>query len=315
MANVEVLLKRAGDAKRESPRTEFKEQFNPGIDTEWLEVLKDIVAMANSGGGVVIFGICNNGAPSAADVQPVLDLDGATIADKVRRYTGSNFDAFEVHEIQQEDGHHACAIVVHEVESAPLVFIQSGNYVDAQRRQKSAFVLGAVYVRHGAKSEPATTADIQDFIDSALERIRDEWLGNIREVMEAPPGARLAVVTTDEEDEEGRPRTIRLTTDDAAPLYGMLSPDETHPHRQTELIARVNEVLPQGVTINPHDVLSVRRAHDIDPTTHPEFAHQLRYGGSPQYSDAFVDWIAEQYALDDQFFEKTRQRYYDILHP
>lgn len=38
-------------AKRESKHIEFKEGFNPSEARDWCEIIKDIVAMANSGGG------------------------------------------------------------------------------------------------------------------------------------------------------------------------------------------------------------------------------------------------------------------------
>jgi hypothetical protein len=81
----------------------------------------------------------------------------------------------------------------------------------------------------------------------------------------------------------------------------------------TELVAAVNGALPNGVTVNSHDILSIRRAHRIDHTTHPEFVHRMRFG-SPQYSDTFADWIVQQHAADRTFFQQARDRYYDQTH-
>jgi hypothetical protein len=312
MADVEYLLRRAQTAKRETRNTEFKEQFDPGDDTAWLELLKDFVALANVGGGVIVVGVRNDASLADADLQPVLELDAATIGDKIRRFTGSNFDRFEIHEVER-DGGGVAAIIVHEAEDAPIVFTRSGNYRDDLGRQKSAFTLGVVYTRHGAKSEPATSDDLRTFIERRLGVIRDEWLGNFSEVMTAPPGSQIGVVTAVDEDEQGRPTRIRLTTDASAQPYGLLSPDVTHPHRQTELVAAMNNALPEGASVNSHDMLSVRRAHNIDPETHPEFAHQTLYG-SRQYSEAFVDWMSAQYAEDPTFFQRARRRYYELQH-
>jgi hypothetical protein len=41
------------EAKRESRAVEFKEEFDPANAQQSLEVLKDIVAIANSGGGAL----------------------------------------------------------------------------------------------------------------------------------------------------------------------------------------------------------------------------------------------------------------------
>ena len=41
-------IERARVAKRESKYLDFKERFDPGSLGEWCELLKDLVAMANS---------------------------------------------------------------------------------------------------------------------------------------------------------------------------------------------------------------------------------------------------------------------------
>jgi hypothetical protein len=48
-----------------------------------------------------------------------------------------------------------------------------------------------VYFRHGAKSEPATTADLREFVDRRVEEVRQVWIGRIRLVVEAPEEARV----------------------------------------------------------------------------------------------------------------------------
>jgi len=45
------LIQKALTAKRESKSVEFKETFDPTSPGDWCEVVKDIVAIANSGGG------------------------------------------------------------------------------------------------------------------------------------------------------------------------------------------------------------------------------------------------------------------------
>jgi len=53
-----------------------------------IELVKDLVAMANSGGGVLVIGVRNNATLSGVDLDPVLNLALAEIVDKVARYTG-----------------------------------------------------------------------------------------------------------------------------------------------------------------------------------------------------------------------------------
>src|SRR2546425_4834765 len=111
-------------AKRESKYVDFKERFDPSADGEWLELLKDVAAMANSGGGMVAIGIRNNGQASGADVKATLDLDAAQISDKIYRYTGEHFSGFEIHDAKRR-GKRIAVIEVAAVE-IPLVFIRPG---------------------------------------------------------------------------------------------------------------------------------------------------------------------------------------------
>lgn len=243
MARTEAeLLERAEKAKRESRYLDFKESFDPSSDPEFIELVKDLVAMANSGGGVIVVGVRNNATSSGAGVRPVLDLDPAKISDKICRYTGEHFPGFSIHEVRR-DVKLVAAIVIDSA-TTPLVFTRPGTYPIAgagKQKQKTAFGVGTLYFRHGAKSEPATTTDLRDFVERRLEEIRESWLGSIRRVMAAPAGTDVAIYEQTESDEEGRPTRVRLTTEPGAPVFGRIASDETHPYRQKELLRRSQE--------------------------------------------------------------------------
>lgn len=311
MADTDRLLLRAAAARRESKLVEFKAQLNPANEGEWLEVTKDIAALANIGGGVIVIGVRDDGSASGADVQSVLALDGANICNKLSSYLGEEFDDFEIEAVMRGESRVA-AIVVGSAEEAPLTFVRPGTYPDPQHpeRQKSAFGRG-VYFRHGAKSAPTTRQDLRAFINRRLNIIRDDWLGGIRQVMTAPEGAEIVAIERTEDDEGER--AIRITTDENAPLYRIADWDITHPYRQTEMVPEVSGRVPHGVMFNSHDLLSVRRVHNIDETTQPGFVHRPRFGGN-QYSDAFVQWLVEQCERDANFFVKARARYYELRH-
>ena len=304
-------LVKARSARRESKYVEFKERFDPTSTGEWCELLKDSVAIANGGGGVVVIGVRNNGTASGHDLKPVLELDPAKITDKVFKYTGEHFSGFEVYAIRRPDGR-AAAIVIQGART-PIAFTAQGGYQDDKGKSKSAFARGTVYVRHGAKSEPATSGDLADIIDRRIEAVREAWLSDVRKVVSAPPDAQVEVIRQTSADPSGGPATIQVTTDPQAPVYGRLNPDKTHPYRQKDLIPVVNRKLPGKNAINSHDILSVRRAHDINPTTRPEFCHQPKFG-SPQYSEAFVDWLVDQHKKGKAFFVDARDEYYSRTH-
>jgi hypothetical protein len=282
-----VFLSRAENASRSSKRVALRDTV------DYVELVRDIAAMANSGGGVIV-------------LDGIAGVDEELIHERLEQYAEPEFEGFTVEPLTR-NGRPSTAVVVDEVRNTPLVFVQQGRYRDPDGVEHVAFARGGLYFRHGAKSDPATGQDVRDFIRRQLEATRTQWLANIRQVMHAPDGAEVAVIETAERDEEGRPTLIRLTTDPHAPLYGQVDPDQSHPYRQKEVIREVNARLGEG-TVNAFDVLSVRRVHAISEETRPEFVHVPKFG-SPQYSDAFVDWLVAEQQRDPAFFANAKTRY------
>lgn len=99
---------------------------------------------------------------------------------------------------------------------------------------------------------------------------------------------------------------IRIVNDPDAPGYGKIDYDKSHPYLQKGLIEIVNKRLPEAAKINQYDLLAVRRTRSVE--SQPNFYHKGVFGPS-QYSDAFADWLAENYAKDNDFFLKARVKY------
>jgi hypothetical protein len=161
-----------------------------------------------------------------------------------------------------------------------------------------------VYFRHGAKSEPGTTDDLRLAQERALDRVRSSWLDGITKVVTAPVGATISVLPGDVRlagAEAGV--AIRLVNDETAPAFNAVRTDLLYPYRQKELVARVN-VLLGAHTVSGHDVHCVRKAHAID--AEPTFFYKPQYS-SPQYSEAFAEWLVEQYHRDPEFFHAARE--------
>ncbi len=300
-----ALVDKGLKAKRESKSVDFKSSFDPASNGEWCELIKDIIAMANSGGGVILIGLDNGGAASKADVKPLLALDHAKILDKIRKYTGTELAEIEVHEAQK-DGETIAALEIAAVK-VPIVFQEVGTYEIAGAKQKTAFSKGTIYFRHGAKSEPGTTDDIRSVIERQLQAIRGEWLDGVRKVVTAPQGSAVSVFSGEvRESATADAMPIRLVDDPEAPGYRLIDHDTTYPHRQKELIAVINGMLPDGVNVTTYDILAVRRVHEIDKD--PRYCHTPKFG-SPQYSDNFARWIVDQHKVSKEFFTEARKQY------
>jgi hypothetical protein len=292
------------EALVETDVLDFKAQFDPASRQDWCELIKDIVAMANSGGGAIIVGVQDDGVPSGTDVSLLLGLDPADVINQIHKYTEHQFAEFQIREGTRE-GQRVVGLLIGGVR-IPIVFVAPGTYPVAGGGQKVAFVKGTVYFRHGPKSEPGTTDDLRAALERELERVKGFWLDGIAKVVAAPPDATVQVVQHDvslRDSPEAAP--IRLTSAEGAPVFRAIQADELYPHRQKELLKALADRLGARV-VGPHDLLCVRRVHEVDDN--PTFCHKAHW--SPrQYSDAFLEWLVEQYQSDSDFFHKARDRY------
>ena len=295
---LDALLQRTS----ETADVDFKGSFDPSNIGEWLEIVKDVVAIANSGGGAIIIGANDDGTPSGADISDAVAIDPADLTNKIYKYTGINFGEFEIAEGRA--GEASMCVIAIRTTHIPIVFTKVGTYEVAPDKQKNAFSVGTVYFRHGAKSEPATSDDLRAFLERELESIRRSWLEGIAKVVEAPAGSRFAVLPPEGPSHSPTELPIRLTSDTSAPPYYAVPLDQTHPYRQKEVVLEVNHRL-RGKKVSSHDIFCVRRVYEIDRNI--DLCYTQKFA-SPRYSQRFVDWIVEQAESDPQFFEEAKAK-------
>lgn len=301
----DTLLAKALAAKRESKQIEFKESFDVASKQDWCEVIKDVIAIANSGGGIILFGLNNRGEPTGTDLSALLAVDPATIADRIHPYTETHFTDIEVLETEKAEKRLVAWFI--KPNMIPTVFAQPGTSPIEGGKQRTAFGRGTIYFRHGAKSEPGTTEDIAGAVERKLESIRKEWLAGVRKVVHAPAGSLVSLLPPDvRQSDSPEAAPIRITNDPGAPAYRVVDPDSTHPFRQKELIAEVRRRLPEGIGFNSFDIVSIRHVHGTDDKR--EFSYKPKFG-SRQYSQSFADWLVAQVQVDPAFFEKARDKH------
>jgi hypothetical protein len=298
-----ITLEDALQATVESDALDFKREFDPGSDGEWCELLKDILAMGNSGGGAIVIGVDGSGKSIGVDVTLARRVDPATVGDKIRKYTGGCDPQCIVH-LANRDGIDVLVLLIGEC-ATPVGFDKAGTYM-ALQKPKCAFNEGTFYFRHNTKSEPGTTEDLARSIEREIQRRREEWLGNIRQVMEAPAGSMVSVGPRPMRLNAAMDAaSVRLSNEPDAVKIAYRSRDATHPYRFTTLLAEVNKHLPDGVRIKSGDLQAVRRAYEVDGE--PNWADVAKYS-STQYSQAYADWLVERFTSDRRFGAKARMQ-------
>jgi hypothetical protein len=272
------LIDRALTAQRESRRIEFRDGFDPASERDWTEIVRDVAALANSGGGVILFGVDRSGNPTGSDLA---GIDSEAIAERLYDATGIRID-LEAHDLRKRS-QQVVALLVDEAET-PLV------------------LEGRAFFRHGSRSEPGTTADVAAMMNRRLVTERRSWLAAVRRVLREP-----APILPSEIRESESPQAvpIRVVDDPRAQAFRLVDYDKTHPYRQKELLAELRLRNP-GLNINQFDLLAVRHAHDTD--ARPEFSHKGLFG-TRQYSPKFLDWLQEQITQNPRFLLDAREQY------
>lgn len=294
---------------QESAELEFKTSFNP--KHEWCELIKDIVAMANSGGGRILVGVKDDGSASNADITQLFDADLADIINRICAYTDVNFSAFTISPLHY-DGTTVAEISIQSAATL-LVFGKSGNYADSQGKQKCAFNPGTLYVRHGPKSEPATTDDLRTIIQRNVDRDRQSLLVNLRQVIEAPANAVLSFVASVSAYDDGTSAAsekVRIVDSLEAKPAILLDPNSTHPYRQKEVVDAISKHFGGRIRFTTNDNHSIRKLHEIKEKR--EYFYKPKTG-SGQYSDAYVSWVINQIETDGAFLTKIRKASRDSI--
>ncbi len=80
--SMQEIVKRALKATKKSKHIDFKPGFDPASPGEWCEIIKDIVAIANCGGGILVFGLDSMGRPTGASLDAISREDAADMASR-----------------------------------------------------------------------------------------------------------------------------------------------------------------------------------------------------------------------------------------
>ena len=298
----EKLVERAREAMCELKYLDFKCAFDLSSGEAWCGLIKDMVAFANSGGGIIIFGVSNDGRNCDFDPAPLLSYDTADIANRMARYTGSQSVEIEVIEIKR-GGKIRPAFLISDAD-VPIVFTKPGTYDIGGGRQKTAFGQGTIYFRHGSKSEPGNRDDLSSWRDREIAKVRKSWMGGIRKVVQAAAKDTVIVMPAPKSALK-HPTVInaKVSTDPlAVSVPG--NAEEFWPHRQKEF-HNVNRQIGKDDQINTHDIYCIKKKFDV-LKSRPDFAYKPHKDASPQYSNGFVEWIVNEYKKDKEFFRHVR---------
>ncbi len=288
-ATVDRLVAEALEAARPRRAVAFaRPSSNGGMRAE-LELVMNLAALANSGGGAVV----------ARDTPALTALGAAGAQAALEMYTGEHIDVdMRTERVDERD---VVVFVVEGRPDTPAVFEKMGAWHDDAGVEHVVFERGTVFFRHGRNSDPANARDMHRFAERVTRQQHRAWETNVKKAAHAPADADVYVVRRKATD-TGTLAQVRVVDDPNAPAVARTDFDITHPYRQREVVDMLNARAGEHIATG-YDVQCVRKAFHTDER--PEFFHRPKFG-SPQYSEAFVNWMLDEYRRDPAFFELAK---------
>jgi hypothetical protein len=266
--------------------------------TEWRVLIRDITAVANSGGGQITLA-----AP----------LDEQELRRRLAEHTQGEFADIAVHPLPSTEN--PAFVMTVGPALFPISFSEfseiDGCTLPAIANRATAASSSGFYFRHGERTERATTADMRSFIERLLGRVQRRWLQRMRRTVSRPLASLVAEShrTARKGKAAENLQPVRIVTDPNAPALQPQDVDRLYPWRQKDLLRELNTRLGRRM-LNSYDIQAVRRQHKLDER--PDFVFNLP-GAGRRYSPAAAEWIMEEYTRDPEFFHRARAADHELM--
>lgn len=154
----------------ESPDLDYKETFDDSTGA-WMELAKDIYAMANFGGGCIVLGV-KDGTFTPVGMDLGFRKDTQDWVDKISKWATGNVDLSYAEYTRKISGtdRKFPIIEVHPSIGNLLVPKVEGTYTDRRGLKQTAFRLGVIYTRKTTSSVAATGDDFWEIFWALLKR-------------------------------------------------------------------------------------------------------------------------------------------------
>ncbi len=193
--------------RNEKAIIDFKRMFEDSPKS-WFELLRDIVAANNFGGGLFIFGVDNYGNINGCDIKTGKLFDPSIMQDKLKRFAHSAKIPIECTETEIE-GRKIYGLKVRPT-PYPVIFDKNGQSTEKGKTQV-IFQEGVVYVRDQSQSRPATQTELNRILENAVSNRIKDLLARIEKVAYAPQGSTIQIVSPGESD---RRISVRIDPED-----------------------------------------------------------------------------------------------------
>lgn len=224
---------------------ELKRGFSPDA-RGWAELSRDIVALANSKGGVILLGVEDDGSRLGLETSLLQVLDPARVIDQLRRKAPSAAVSTAYREVTYYRKVYG-ALVIQPLD-VPLVFDTEWGYNTTSGEHRIVIKPGLLYVRTPGKSAPARQADVRELWQQSVDLATERVLARIERVASLPLDSELIITDSSNPDSghlllgQGKGQSVRIVSDPATPaipLREVLATDAPYASVASEVASQV----------------------------------------------------------------------------
>ena len=194
----------------EGRQQDYKLMFDPDNPEAKVDLVKNLVAMANAGGGQIVFGR-DEISIFGLDKATCQALDSARLIDIVTRYIKPA--QIEIsHEIHQISGSYILTIYVGAAKY-PIVMSRKGDWKGMNsRKERPLFLQGDIWIRHGSKTERITFEDMRAWFEQIRREERERILSRITHLVNLPDNAEIQIVSDRQQPIDSPQRLLEYAT-------------------------------------------------------------------------------------------------------
>jgi hypothetical protein len=178
----------------EGSHKDYKSSYKWRSSKAKLELIKDVVAIANAGGGTIVFGH-DEIDPCGIDAATTKALDSARVAAQVQSYIRPARIQLS-HEIEEvREATFQVSLHIGEAE-IPIVMARAGFWAGANTKVDNAiFREGDIWTRHSSSNQRATYEDMRRWFMQARSKERADVLDRITTLVNLPEGSTIHVLS------------------------------------------------------------------------------------------------------------------------
>lgn len=207
----------------ETAYVDFKESFNTYEQREWLNIIRDIVAFANTCGGYIVFGIKDKTFELVGidekDWKQLIDPDN--IHKKVNAYIQPPLISLTSKKITS-DGRSLVLVHIPESVGNTHIVVKEGKFKDNSGKEIIRLRKGEIYVRRSGSSQIIEPIDLDAIINRRINYFKDNLLNKISKIVEAPVEHEVLIIARGQEEINTEERKYVLSNaPDAIPVKGL----------------------------------------------------------------------------------------------